>query len=246
MISGVNIIGNGRAANFFYRELSPEFSVKIYAREPRQKHENNLGKYQPSQALTLLCVNDGAIAPTSKNLPAGEGIVAHVSGASPLTQIHEKHQRRAVFYPLMSLSADSKAAISEVPFCLDASNQADLLRLEELVKSLDANSFRISDTQRQSLHLAAVLAHNFSNHLFHLAFRVLNEKNIDFTILKPLLQQAVNNLSLKDPASLQTGPAVRNDLETLQKHLNQIADPKTRELYTLLTQSIQRTNEEKL
>lgn len=246
MIKRVNIVGNGRAAHFFLRELGAKLTVKIYARQPRHGHELNLSEYRPDADLTLLAVSDSAIAAVSEGLPAGEGITAHVSGASALDKIAGHHPRRAVFYPLMSLSAQSKASISEVPFCLDADQAADIQPLEELCGRLGANSFRISDSQRQSLHLAAVLAHNFSNHLYHLAYRVLAEKNIDFSILKPLLQQAVNSLDHHDPARLQTGPAVRNDQETIDKHLEQIKADRTAELYTLLTQSIQRTHEEKL
>jgi predicted short-subunit dehydrogenase-like oxidoreductase (DUF2520 family) len=247
MITELNIIGNGQAANFLTRAFTRE-QIKVYqwARNPKKNGQKPLSAFRESAPLTLLCITDDAVAAVSENLPAIEGMLAHTSGSVALSAIAQKHLHRAIFYPLMSLSADAQTPLQQVPFCLEADHPADLKGLEQFVQQFGGKHYRVNSQQRPYLHLAAVLAHNFSNHLFAKAYQVCQSQNLNFELLKPLLQQAVANLGTINPAQLQTGPALRGDEETLNTHRQKIKDPLTLEIYNLLTSSIQKSHEEEL
>lgn len=221
---------------------------QLFARTPGDsaRDVDLLYKNPGSFELILLCVSDDSIAAVSQSLSPFDGIVAHVSGATPLTNIDETHQKRAVFYPLMSLKGNNPIEAETIPFCLEATDGDTLYTLQNLVSKLGANAYSIDSEARKSLHLAAVLSHNFSNHLFHKAKMVMDEAGLDFRILLPLLENALQSLKSMDPKDLQTGPAMRNDEATLNRHLTMLHDQNSIDIYKLLTKSIQDTYDKEL
>ncbi len=240
-IRKIAIIGAGNAGTYLTSQLcTRNFEVEIFS---RSGHESQLLseflEQSSSFQLVLLCVTDDAIKNVSAALPAGDYLVAHVSGATDIEAIDPKHLHRAVFYPLMSLQSTSHIPIETIPFCLEADNAADLMLLKNLVMQLGAVSYEVNSLQRTHLHLAAVLAHNFSNHLFHIAFQVMQQQGLDFKMLLPLLRNLLLRLEEKPPRDLQTGPAVRGDVATQQRHLSLLNEPHHRQLYALLSQLIQ-------
>jgi predicted short-subunit dehydrogenase-like oxidoreductase (DUF2520 family) len=97
----------------------------------------------------------------------------------------------------------------------------------------------ISSEQRSIIHLAAVFSCNFTNHMYVLAEEILKKNNMSFDILKPLLMETVAKIKDHDPNEIQTGPARRNDLPVIEKHLQMLAQfPEYAEIYKLITQSI--------
>ncbi len=247
MLKEIALIGNGKAANFLVKAFTKNgWQVAQWARNPKTPQEKPLSAFEETTSLTLLAVADEAVATVSQGLPALQGILAHTSGSVALSALAEKHPHPAIFYPLMSLTADARTPLQKVPFCLEAKRPEDLSQLEAVVGAFGGKHYRVSSSQRPYLHLAAVLAHNFSNHLFSQAYAVCHSQGLDFSLLKPLLQQAVENLGNFDPAQLQTGPAVRGDESTLAAHRAKLKDPETLALYNLLTESIQKKHEKKL
>jgi predicted short-subunit dehydrogenase-like oxidoreductase (DUF2520 family) len=243
----VDLIGNGNVAQYFWAAFKAAgITVDIWARNPRNLEQKYLPDYQGDSTLTLLCVNDEAIAEVSESLPKTTGVVAHVSGSAPLNVLSSKHAERAIFYPLMSLSPSVKTQLREIPFCLEANTNETLIELEKFTASFSGKAYRVNSKQRPYLHLAAVVAHNFSNHLFHKAYIICQQQQLNFEMLQPLLKQAVGNLGAFDPQLLQTGPAVRKDESTLNKHLKLIENKRLKEIYSLLTKSIQESHETKL
>lgn len=250
-IKNIAIIGQGNVGSYLYKNLSGrEWKVDQYSRTPTGPAQplSLLSDLETTAAydLILLCVSDSAIAEVSNSLPPASGIVAHVSGATELDRINSKHRNRAVFYPLMSLKGNSEIDIRKIPFCLEASNEHSFSSLQRLVQRLEAHWFPVNSAERTHLHLAAVLAHNFSNHLYLKAKEVMDEMNLDFRILLPLLESSLQNLYKVNPRDLQTGPALRKDDVTIEKHLELISDPISKDIYKLLTRSIQNTYDEEL
>lgn len=248
-ISNISIIGLGNVGSYFTRTLkNSSFSVRSFSRQavagsyPLER----LSEFAPETDLLLLCVSDKAIGEVSENIPEFQGILAHVAGAAPLSYISARHKRRAVFYPLMSLKADAEIPLSQIPFCLEADSEKDLEWLEQLTESLGAKSYRIDSEQRKYLHLAAVISQNFSNHLYHKAFEILKNQEMDPRVLLPLLENSLHKLHRQDPRELQTGPALRHDHETIQKHLQLLENNIDKNIYSLLSKSIQLTHDKKL
>jgi predicted short-subunit dehydrogenase-like oxidoreductase (DUF2520 family) len=246
MVKSVALIGNGKMGSYLHGELQRVgLRSRLYAREP-QKGQLHLKEYKALESMSILCVKDDAIAPLSSELPSGAGLLVHCSGATPLETIDEKHARRGIWYPLMSIRKAQNPTIDQIPFCIEAQNSEDYALLEKLCELIGARSHQLNSTQRAYLHLAAVFANNFSQHLYHLSYRILKKENLDFSILKPLLHQQVLRLDQGDPAGAQTGPAVRKDQLTINKHLQLLDDPQLQELYQALSLSIMDTHEKEL
>lgn len=247
-IEKIAVIGSGNAGTYFLQHLRAKgLVVKGYARVTSERF-SALQEYHnhPNYDLTLICTSDEAIAEVSANFPVVEGIIAHVSGVANLSDIDNKHPHPAVFYPLMSLTPDAAPDLARIPFCIEAAEADTEHALQALALQLGASSYRMDANKRAYLHLAAVVSQNFSNFLFGKAKNILDKQKIDFKLLLPLLQQSLERLQTSDPRAVQTGPAVRGDLSTLQKHLQLIEDDDLKEIYRLLSLNIQQAHDQKL
>ena len=186
----------------------------------------------------IIAIKDDAIPNFSDSLPFENRLVVHTSDTSALQNISAK-QRRGVFYPPQTFSKDATLKWKNIPICIEAENTEDLQLLKQLGEKLSKKVVEVSTEKRQELHLGAVWVNNFSNHLFHLAEDFLKEANVDFDLLKPLMLETVKKLNSISPAEAQTGPAKRHDIKTMEAHLALLKDPKHKEIYTLLSESIQ-------
>ena len=188
--------------------------------------------------LYLLCISDKNIAEVAKKLPEVKGIVAHTSGSVSM-DVLSQFQEYGVFYPLQTFKKSAEVVFEKVPIlCEGSSNQAESA-LMSLAFELSENVFSLNSVQRQKLHVAAVIANNFTNHLFAQAYRLCAENNIPFEVLHPLILETARKATLGNPADYQTGPAHRKDEETIGKHLNLIENAALRDLYALITKSIE-------
>ncbi|MEK6153591.1 DUF2520 domain-containing protein [Flavobacteriaceae bacterium 3-367] len=195
--------------------------------------------------LYVLAVSDDAIAHVSGTLPPVKGLVVHTSGSIPLSALHS-HERRGVFYPLQTFSKDVGVNFSPIPICLEAQSSRDLQLLEQLGGCISDRVLEVSSEQRLSLHLAAVFANNFTNHLYHVGSEICNAHQLPFQLLQPLIMETVRKIGNIAPYDAQTGPARRKDQGTMDKHMKLLTNPTQKEIYSFLSQSIKETYGEKL
>jgi predicted short-subunit dehydrogenase-like oxidoreductase (DUF2520 family) len=111
--------------------------------------------------------------------------------------------------------------------------------LEKVARSISSSIYQIDSEQRKALHIAAVFANNFTNHLYQIGSEICTQHDIPFDILKPLIRETAHKVMSFAPSEAQTGPAKRNDMTTIQKHLAFLSDENQKNIYQLLTQSIQ-------
>jgi predicted short-subunit dehydrogenase-like oxidoreductase (DUF2520 family) len=152
--------------------------------------------------------------------------------------LDSKH-RKAVFYPLQTFTKNKPIDFSEIPICLETQHQSDYKILETVAKSISQKVFSINSEQRKALHVSAVFVNNFVNHLYQIGNEICIENNIDFEILKPLILETAKKIETLSPKQAQTGPAKRNDNATIESHLAFLIDENQKEIYKILTQSIQ-------
>ena len=106
--------------------------------------------------------------------------------------------------------------------------------------------FNINSKKRAQIHLAAVFANNFSNYLFVLAEKILYKNKIPFEIIRPLILETAQKVQTNTPGKMQTGPAVRGDVEVIKKHLKLLKKfPQMMEIYKLLNKNIEKENRQK-
>ncbi|SNR96575.1 Rossmann-like and DUF2520 domain-containing protein [Flavobacterium sp. ov086] len=188
--------------------------------------------------LYIIAVSDKAISEVSKQLPFQNRIVVHTSGAASLDVLDPKN-RKGVFYPLQTFSKKKEIDFSTVPMCLEAENTFDFRILESVAKSISNAVFPINSVQRKALHVSAVFVNNFTNHLYQIGQEICDEHQVPFEVLKPLIQETAEKIKTLDPIDAQTGPAKRNDTVTIESHLEYLNNENQKNIYKLLTQSIQ-------
>ncbi len=241
----ITLIGGGKLGKQFYRKLVDIEEIELVQWMVRSSKTNLTSEGVPvvdqmkelmHSDLYLIAVPDKAIDSIAEALPI-EAFVAHCSGGVSLDVLKQK--RGGVFYPLQSFSEGRIIDFSTVTFVLEAKQVKDLTLLQQLANYFGAHHITIDSKQRAQLHLAAVIVNNFTNHLFTEAAALCEQNDLSFDLLKPLIQETVNKLEALSPKAAQTGPAVRNDQETITKHLKSIKNPKLKEIYQVVTSAIQ-------
>ena len=244
----VSIIGSGNVAFHLISALKKASEIKLIqvcARD--QKNIQNL--VDPNQIISeiedlktvdvcIIAVSDAAISEISKSIPFENKIVAHTSGSIAMNDLCAKN-RRAVFYPLQTFSIHKEVDFSKIPICLEVEDSDDYGIIEKTALSISKIAYSIDTEQRKALHVAAVFVNNFVNELYEVGYEICRENNISFDILKPLINETAEKVQTLNPTEAQTGPAKRKDQQTILTHLDFLKDQKKRDLYTLMTQSIQ-------
>jgi len=244
----ITIIGSGNVAQHLIKAFTKSELVEIvqvYARKKEalssliefDKITSDFEELQESD-LYIIAVSDKAIADVSKQLPFQNRIVVHTSGAASLDVLDTKN-RKGVFYPLQTFSKNKEIDFSIIPLCLEAENTFDFRVLETVAKSISNAVFAINSDQRKALHVAAVFVNNFTNHLYHMGQEICEEHQVPFEILRPLIQETAEKINTLNPVDAQTGPAKRNDLVTIDAHLAYLTSENQKNIYKLITQSIQ-------
>lgn len=185
----------------------------------------------------LMSVKDDAVAEVASQLSLNDKVIAHTSGSVSKEVLKTVSNNYGIFYPLQTLSRHVSVDFSAIPICLDASNEKTYEILSEVASSLSTKIIKVDEQKRLAIHVAAVFANNFTNHLFALAEIILEQNDLSFEILKPLIQETVRKIQNHVPIHVQTGPAMRNDENTIRKHLEFLQDQEA-EIYRMLTESI--------
>lgn len=233
-IQHISIVGSGNVARFIAHALFQKgFQIaQIISRNPDNAkelaeqvgaaHGNRLDEALDCDLL-ILAVNDDTIHALVEQVRLKQVIVCHTAGAVGIDALRQFEQS-GILYPLQSIKGPK--AIDEVPFLLEASDLATEKTLSQFLNQVGL-IFRVANSeQRLRYHLAAVFANNFTNAVISASEKIVRDYQLDFEILKPLIRHTFENALKNSASQSQTGPALRNDLETMQKHLDLIKDHK--------------------
>ncbi|MEN9399614.1 MAG: hypothetical protein RL632_715 [Bacteroidota bacterium] len=248
-IHSVSIVGTGNVAHHLGKALrdSGITITSVYGRNQSAAQElaDKLGCTRvPSLTelhgeLILLCVSDDAISDLSKEL-SDDRRIAYTSGSVPLSAL-PKMNNLGVFYPLQTFSKHRDIDLSKVPFLIEACSEMFQTELMQLATMISEKVIYANSQDRLHYHISAVFVNNFVNHLFALGKAHSDDHGLDWEMLKPLIHETVAKINSLDPLAAQTGPALRNDQDTIQRHLGELSGiPK--EVYALITQSIQQSS----
>jgi predicted short-subunit dehydrogenase-like oxidoreductase (DUF2520 family) len=189
--------------------------------------------------LYIIAVADAALPEVAQKLHVA-GVVAHTAGAVTKDILAGTSAEYGVLYPLQSLKVNLNDQ-APVPFLIDGNNQETIAKIAAFAGSLSHQVAMADDDKRLKLHTAAVFVNNFTNYLFTVASDFCKREGLDFSLLFPLMEETVRRLRMHDPADVQTGPAIRNDLSTISRHLQVLENyPEMSELYGMLTEGIRR------
>lgn len=191
--------------------------------------------------LFIIAASDDSIEGiTTELILPDDSTLVHTSGSQPLSLLQfAAAKNTGVFYPLQTFSKTKRVDFKTVPFFIEASDQEAERLLLTMGKAISQKVKKISSEERKALHVAAVFASNFPNHMLTLSKKVMSEHGLDFEWLKPLISETINKALTVGPEHAQTGPAIRNDLEVLDRHVEFLQnDERAAELYRVISQHI--------
>lgn len=190
--------------------------------------------------IYIIAVSDEAIEEVVSDLKLPDKVVAHTGASVPMDVLQKVTKHYGVFYPLQSLRKDMQS-LPEVPVFFEGNDEIAKKKLGALAHSISReNVIEAGDDARLKLHVAAVVVGNFTNHLYALAEDYCRKEGLDFKQLHPLIMETAGRLKDISPRQSQTGPALRHDEATIQKHLAILSKhPALKKIYETLTASIQ-------
>ncbi len=198
----------------------------------------NPAEINPEGEVYLAAVTDSALGHLGETLCLPGKLIVHTAGSVPGHVLRPVSGRYGVFYPLQSLRKEMDT-IPEIPILVDGVSEDIRNLLFGLALTITDQVIFASDLVREKLHVAATLANNFTNHLYTLAAQYCQGESIDFALLYPLIKETAGRISHLSPMDVQTGPAVRRDQLTIEKHINLLQGyGYTRELYIQMTENI--------
>ncbi len=246
----ITIIGYGNLGYSLANALHKHNLLNAVAVKKITDNENlpfitNINSLSQNSDLYIFAIQDQAvkqIIDSHKSIFKDKTLI-HCSGSLPSTIFSDVTKNYGVFYPLHSFVKGRQADFSEIPIFITASNNKTENQLITLAEELGSNYKIISDEEREYLHLSAVFAHNFTNHLLTISQFIAQQYNIDFNdiikLLKPYFEKILQGMP---PAKLQTGPAKRNDRPILEKHIKMLEDNKDwQNIYRFVSESIRKT-----
>jgi predicted short-subunit dehydrogenase-like oxidoreductase (DUF2520 family) len=254
-IRTVVILGAGNLAWHFglWFEHAGVKVVQVFSRTPsageglaaelKTEYTNRLDLLTSDADLYLLAVSDDAIASLVRQAEFGRRFVIHAAGSIPMEILSGKLENFGVLYPLQTFTRGRPLNFNEIPLFIEASNARNLEKLSVLARKLSDRVYTMDSEKRAYLHLAAVIASNFTNHMFALTDLLLKERNLSFELLKPLIMETISKALQMPPIQAQTGPAVRGNLQVVDKHMSILdGHPEIKKLYRVITESIMRMN----
>jgi predicted short-subunit dehydrogenase-like oxidoreductase (DUF2520 family) len=186
----------------------------------------------------LFCVKDDALQEVILQMPQTKGVWAHTAGSLPMRLFSSRKVEYGVIYPLQTFSKARELHFSDIPLFIEGSTPATVFFLENMARSISREVHQLPGEKRGYLHLAAVFACNFVNHMYALSSEILLREDIPFAMLRPLIAETAAKVTEMTPREAQTGPAARNDEEVMHNHLELITHPQMKELYRLISKSI--------
>lgn len=244
----IAIIGSGNVAQHLITAFKNSKNVEViqvYARHTQELEKivaksiiiNDISLLAKAD-MYLIAVTDKAITSVSSLFPFTNRLVVHTSGSAKLQELDSKN-RRGVFYPLQTFTKNKPIDFKTIPLCLESEHDTDYNIMNEVAQSISHKVYSISSKQRQALHVAAVFVNNFVNQLYQIGHDICIEHQISFDLLKPLIQETAHKIMTASPTLAQTGPAQRNDQNTIDKHVSFLKNHVHQNIYINITKAIQ-------
>ncbi|MBI3883675.1 MAG: DUF2520 domain-containing protein [Sphingobacteriales bacterium] len=212
--------------------------AKNLATELQCSFTDNYEEMDITADIYIIALVDDALT-TLKNIPAiADKLIVHTAGSVSINALKGFSSTYGVLYPLQSLRKEMQY-LPEIPWLVDGNTEETTTTIKDFASSFSSLVAEGKDEERIKLHVAAVLVSNFTNHLFSLTEQYCETEHLNFKILLPLIKETANRIEDYSPSNMQTGPAIRNDIFTIDRHLKLLTNhPKLKYLYMKITDSI--------
>jgi predicted short-subunit dehydrogenase-like oxidoreductase (DUF2520 family) len=189
--------------------------------------------------IYVVAMADAALNEIYESYYLGDKLIVHTAGSISKEILNKVSVNYGVIYPLQSLRKENLELHQDIPLLIDGNSEEAIDIIEKFAASLSTIVSRADDDHRLKLHIAAVFVSNFTNHLYALAAGYCKKEGLDFKMLQPLIEETALRLRYHLPGDMQTGPAARKDIITLEKHLRLLNQyPSLKTVYLRMTDSI--------
>jgi len=247
----VSFAGSGRVAGSLCRSLyragnrirqivSPDKKEGMLLAKDCQASWSPDPAFDDSNHVIIVAVPDHKLSEVLSAMKCPEvSVVAHTAGSFGLDVFPERIRKKGVFYPLQTFSKGRDTDLRDLPFILESSQPGTGALLKSLAESVGGKPYFIDQENRRMLHLAAVFVNNFSNFMLTAGKEITMRAGLSFDILFPLIRETFSKALDNGPENSQTGPAVRNDRNTIEKHLDLLSfSPELQNIYSEVSESI--------
>jgi predicted short-subunit dehydrogenase-like oxidoreductase (DUF2520 family) len=244
------LIGSGNVATLLGKKMiiADHEIIQVYSRSRaaaallagnlQAGYTDLLSEIDQSADLYVLAISDRGIMELAENLSLGKKMVAHTAGSVSKNVLAKMSDRYGVLYPVQSLRKEMNE-LPEIPLLVDGNTPETVQLLYDFSFTISGDVQIASDEKRRTLHVAAVVVSNFTNHLYTLAAAYCKNENADFRMLTPLIKEVAGRTEFHLPGSVQTGPAIRKDMDTIKTHLELLQRyPDLSELYKVFTKQL--------
>jgi len=215
-------------------------SARLLADLTGSGFSNDISIIDPGLDILFLTVPDHALPGVLNQVTWFRGIVVHTSGSFYIGDTDGLNFQHGCFYPLQSFTINRRLNFDTIPVFVEGSSETVTSVLINLAKLISGRVYRLNSENRAMLHLAAVFANNFTNHLLTISEEILERSGLGREVMNDLIWETFERFIEGSPAASQTGPAVRGDQPTIEKHLKLLSfSSEFKEIYQFLTDSIQ-------
>jgi predicted short-subunit dehydrogenase-like oxidoreductase (DUF2520 family) len=248
----VTLIGSGNIATVLGKKILESGHTIVQVQSRNIHHAQSLANELSAEGVNeiednadmfIVAVSDDALYNISSWLKPVKGFIVHTAGSVSIDVLKDMSANYGVLWPLQSVRKET-SNVPVLPILIDANNPWNKMKLKGFAQSFADSVAEANDEERRKLHLAAVITNNFSNYIFTLVEKYCNDEGVDFRLLIPLLTETVSRMQEHSPADLQTGPAIRNDVITIDKHRELLRSyPGLLNVYDFFTERIVKENE---
>lgn len=243
------IIGSGNVATHLAHALAPKANI-VQIMSPHIENAQRLADTLPSASAIdkiedllndadcyIVAIKDDAIAPLLQTIKHTNGLWIHTSGSVPASVFEGRVNNYGVLYPLQTFTRNININLTKVPFFIEGSSPVVTKEIQKIAELLSSSVYEADSHRRKLLHIAAVFACNYTNHLWTIANEILRDADLPFSVLHPLILATIDKAASTSPFEGQTGPARRGDTKIIDSHISLLDEHKA-EIYRILANSI--------
>jgi len=217
-------------------------TAALLSQKIKSEFTDNIDNISNKKAIYLLCIPDNAISEIAKIIGVKDSVLIHTSGSTNISVVENHTINAGVFYPLQTFTKfKPQVNFKNLPIFIETSNQKVNELLVNWCNLLGSVVYHANSAQRIKIHITAVFANNFTNHILSIAQEIAEQNKINFELFKPLISETFEKIKYYAPKEIQTGPAIRNDDATIEKHLKSLSDnPVFAKIYSFVSDSIKK------
>jgi predicted short-subunit dehydrogenase-like oxidoreductase (DUF2520 family) len=242
---GINLQQKGfKIAQVISRNIH---NAKTLATKLDANYSNEISDFDRSCSILIFSVSDDAIEPLLQSVDFENRLLIHTAGSVSIDIFSDYSDFYGILYPLQSFKKADFSDFSDVPLFIEGNRTKSYHQIENIASKLSSKVYDADSEMRLQIHIAAVFACNFTNHLYQISHDLIKDMPIEFDVFAPLIRKTAEQAILNgNPAKVQTGPAVRNDKGTMETHLNKLSKNESlTELYKFMSNRIFETKKTK-